>query len=74
MVLINSLKKFEQEDDVVFSKKPSASDLEDEDISVEPDGDVLKFDLVKNQTLLVLMKLKVKLPNGKFATCYFRSC
>ena len=64
---------FDQDDDVVFSKKPSASDLEDEDISVEPDGDVLKVRFDQEPDVAGTYEIKVKLPNGKYATCTFEA-
>lgn len=78
-ILHDGLKKFledpdfDQEDDVAFSKKPSASDLEDEDISVEVDGDVLKVEFDQEPDVAGTYEIKVKLPNGKYATCTFEA-
>lgn len=70
-----------EEDDyeVEFIKKPSASDLEDDDLSLvvndtNPDkADLIKVDFAQDVDVAGTYEVKVTLPNGKFATATFEA-
>lgn len=59
--------------EVVFTKKPSGSDLEDDDLSLKFEDNVLKVVFDQDTDVAGLYEVRVKLDNGKLATVAFEA-
>ncbi|NLW24807.1 MAG: copper amine oxidase N-terminal domain-containing protein [Clostridia bacterium] len=59
--------------EVVFTKKPSGSDLEDDDLSLDFKDNVLKVVFDQGTDVAGLYEVRVKLDNGKFAIVAFEA-